>query len=343
MNTQKTPLVQKLSLVMLVLIFGCLVLMLMYGRKQIESLREGPPVSASSNSTSNDDASIRRAYPSMRSSKTPPLAKVVEPEGAKSAPPAAPAPATVETPIAAEQPATVLPVATATETPEGLSAEPGMSGRVFLTGTPPAETPIRFDATCGSFHPRRATTTRYVVSRDGGLANVFVYISKGAEKLKVQPEVAPILLEQKDCMYQPYVLGAMVNQPIQIKNSDPILHNVHALPKRGDEFNFAQPLQGQVDEHSFSKPELFIKIKCDVHDWMLSYVSVLSHPFFAVTDTNGFFQLPSGLPPGKYEITSAHLKAGTASQTILLKNNNNVRLDFRLPVTGKPWTALTAP
>ncbi|MGZ4974931.1 MAG: hypothetical protein ACXWDN_19400, partial [Limisphaerales bacterium] len=208
---------------------------------------------------------------------------------------------------------------------------------------PPAEIPIRFDATCGSFHPRRATTTRYVVSRDGGLANVFVYISKGAEQLKVEPAVAPVLLEQKDCMYQPYVFGAMVNQPIQIKNSDPILHNVHALPKRENEFNFAQPLQGQVDERAFTKPELFIKIKCDVHDWMLSYVSVLSHPFFAVTDTNGFFQLPSGLPPGKYELTAAHLKAGTASQTILLKKSNNVRLDFRLPVTGKPWMALTAP
>lgn len=330
---------------MLVLIFGCLVAMLMNGRKQIEALREGPPILTSG--TSNDDASIRRAYPSLRSSRTPPPAKVIAPEVSKpeTVPTPAPVQASAEPSVVAEQPPVVLPVATVQEPADPQNVEPGISGHVYLIGSPPPEIPIRFDAVCGRLNPQRVTTKRYVVSPDGGLANVFVYISKGAEKLKSQPALTPVLLNQTNCMYEPYILGAMVNQPIQIKNSDPVLHNVHAFPRadRNGEFNFAQPLQNQIDERKFSRPELFIKVKCDVHDWMLSYVSVLSHPYFAITDTNGFFELPSGLPPGKYEITVAHLKAGTASQTILLKKSNNVRLDFKLPVSGKSWLALRAP
>ena len=173
-----------------------------------------------------------------------------------------------------------------------------------------------------------------MVSRDGGLANAFVYISKGLEGQKFGPPTNSVLIDQKNCMYQPYVVGAMVNQPIQIRNSDSVLHNVHALPRNSDEFNFAQPLQGQVDARTFAKPELFVKMKCDVHEWMLCYVSVLSHPYFAVTDDNGMFQLPAGLPPGKYEITVAHLKAGTTNQTIVLQKNTNARVDFRLPVSA---------
>ncbi|MGZ4962547.1 MAG: carboxypeptidase regulatory-like domain-containing protein [Limisphaerales bacterium] len=184
-----------------------------------------------------------------------------------------------------------------------------ITGKITLKGTPPPETPIKFDQNCGAFHTTPVSTRRYVVSSDGGLANVFVYISKGAEGKKFDAPTAPVLLDQKGCMYQPYIVGAMVNQPIQIKNSDPILHNVHALPKdSSEEFNFAQPLQGQTDERKFTKPQVLVKVKCDVHDWMLAYVGVVDNPFFAITDESGKFTIKN-VPPGDYTLTAYHLKA----------------------------------
>ncbi|MDB6057187.1 MAG: hypothetical protein JWO95_1031 [Verrucomicrobiales bacterium] len=184
-----------------------------------------------------------------------------------------------------------------------------ITGKVTLKGTPPPETPIKFDQNCGAFHTGPGSTRRYVVAGDGGLANVFVYISKGAEGKKFETPTTPVILDQKGCMYQPYIVGAMVNQTIQIKNSDPILHNVHALPKdSAQEFNFAQPLQGQTDERKFTSPQVLVKVKCDVHDWMLAYVGVVDNPYFAVTDESGKFTIKN-VPPGNYTVTAYHLKA----------------------------------
>ena len=342
MNTQKTPLVQKAILGMLVLIFGCLVLLLMNGRKQIEVLREGNGPVVAEVGDSNSAPSIHKAFPSMRSSKIPaPTKPALEPAKVAATQPA-PAPTRAEA-AAVEQPPIVLPAANVIEPPEAVSAVSGVSGRVVLVGVPPQEKIIHFDQTCGSMHETLVTTRHYVVSPDGGLANVFVYISRGSgvDGKRFPTPTTPVLLDQKDCMYQPYVIGAMVNQPIQIKNSDPILHNVHALPKndRNLEFNFAQPVQDQTDERAFARPEEFVKFKCEVHDWMFAYVCVASNPYFAISDTNGMFQLPPGLPPGGYTITASHLKAGTAKQNFVLKKDAAVRLEFRLQANRRTGMA----
>lgn len=192
-----------------------------------------------------------------------------------------------------------------------------ITGKVTLKGTPPAEKTIKFDQTCGAMHQGPVTTRHYVVGADNGLGNVFVYISKGAEGKGTAP-TTPVMLDQKDCMYQPYIVGAMVNQPIQIKNSDPLLHNVHALPKvdGNNEFNFAQPIQNQTDERKFAKPEVLIKLKCEVHDWMFAYVGVCDNPYFAVTDKDGKFTIKD-VPPGNYTVTAYHLKThGAASKGV---------------------------
>jgi len=191
-----------------------------------------------------------------------------------------------------------------------------ITGKVTLKGTPPPEKEIKFDQTCGAMHNGKVTTRHYVVGADNGLGNVFVYISKGAEGKGTAP-TAPVTLDQHDCMYQPYIVGAMVNQKIQIKNSDALLHNVHALPKvdGNNEFNFAQPIQNQTDERSFPKQEVLIKFKCEVHDWMFAYVGVVDNPYFAVTDKDGNFTIKD-VPPGNYTLTAYHLKTHGAGKGV---------------------------
>ena len=93
------------------------------------------------------------------------------------------------------------------------------------------------------------------------------------------------------------MFGIRVGQPLEIVNSDPTLHNIHAMPKGNAEFNNGQPIQGMKMTHTFTSPEVMVPFKCDVHGWMNAYVGVMDHPYFAVTDKDGKFELKS-LPPG---------------------------------------------
>ena len=207
----------------------------------------------------------------------------------------------------------------------GSAAE--ISGKVKLTGTPKPEIPITMDATCGKMHSAPVTTRHFVVGADSGLANVFVYIKEGASK--TPPTGESPLLDQAGCMYEPFVLGVVTDQKIKVRNSDPVLHNVHAMPKQNKEFNFAQPLKGQVSERSFDKPEVLVRVKCDVHPWMFTYVGVVDHPYFAVTDKDGSFKIPN-LPAGKYTLEAFHLKAGVKTQEITVADGDKKTADFEL-------------
>ena len=178
------------------------------------------------------------------------------------------------------------------------------------------------------------TTRHYVVNSEGGLANVFVYADLDR---KYSAHSTQVLLDQVGCTYEPYVLGVQTGQRLEIRNSDPEMHNVHFTPKRNPEINFSQH-KGGVNYKVFDKPELFMRVKCDVHPWMFAYVSVSSHPFYAVTDTNGVFRLPRGLPAGRYTLTAAHLRAGMLWQEIDFRPGGQkaVRFQFIVPATSQP-------
>ena len=108
-----------------------------------------------------------------------------------------------------------------------------ISGKVTFKGTPPPERKVDFEGTmCGSMHTKDAFTRHYVVGADGGLANVLVYLKTGpAGKTYTPPTEVPVL-DQVDCFYEPYVLVVMTNQKFKIRNSDALMHNVHAYPRR---------------------------------------------------------------------------------------------------------------
>ncbi len=186
-----------------------------------------------------------------------------------------------------------------------------ITGKVSLKGTPKPEVPIDLGASCGPLNPNptKATTRHYVTSKDGGLANVFVYLkdAKAAPATGDGPT-----LDQLGCMYEPYVMGVVAGQKFKVKNSDATLHNVHATPKINKEFNFGQPIKGQVNEKVFDQPEVLVRVKCDVHPWMFAYVGVAENPYFAVTDKDGNFKI-SGVPDGKYTVVAYHLKTHGAN------------------------------
>jgi plastocyanin len=195
-----------------------------------------------------------------------------------------------------------------------------ITGKVTLKGTPPAEkeiTAFKTDKNCGAAAAGPVMSRNYVASKDGGLANVFVYVKKGLEGKKFDAATESLKIDQVACMYEPYIAGAMAGQKVEIKNSDPFMHNVLCTSKVGNPvFNIAQTRQGQVDTKSFTKPETFVTLQCNVHPWMFSYIGVVEHPFFAVTDKDGKFKLSSKLPAGKYTLEFIHRKAGVFTQEV---------------------------
>lgn len=239
-------------------------------------------------------------------------------------------PAPAETKPAEAAPAT----ATAAAPVVKATADGKVKGRVVLKGTPPAEKAIgalKSDANCGKANTAAQVTTRnYVVGADGGLANVLVSIKQGLTGTFPAPGAKP-LIDQAGCMYEPYVSAVMAGQKFDIRNSDPFMHNVNATAKVNKGFNFAQANAGQVNEKVFDKPEM-VRLACNVHPWMIAYLHVLEHPFFAVTDAKGQFELPAGLPPGKYTVEVAHLKAGSQSFEIEVAAGKGAEVAVELAV-----------
>jgi plastocyanin len=193
-----------------------------------------------------------------------------------------------------------------------------VAGKVNLEGTPPANAPIQMkaDPTCAKANQGQNPTQETFVSEAGGLGNVFVYVQSGLSGSFPAPTTA-VVFDQKNCRYVPHVFGVQVGQPIEILNSDPTLHNIHALPKTNKEFNTAQPIQGMKTTHTFEAKEgdVVVPFKCDVHGWMNAYVGVLDHPYFAVTKPDGSFSIPN-LPPGSYTLAAWHEKLGAQTMPV---------------------------
>jgi len=351
MSAEKTPLVQKLILLVLVLNLGCVVVLVV---RSWSSSPQDRTVAVDSSSAPKDLLAAER-YEPLRPAPLRPSHKEAP---RKAAQVQSPLPAIAVTgdapPVATETERLVEPVLFPVQVPALVVSSPRavvhaasvvvgrrggeVTGTVTLLGTPPAEKLIAMDATCGRLHPQPTYTRHYVVDAESGLANVLVYLSQGVSQKYAAPE-DKVLIDQTGCMFEPYIVAAQVNQRIQIRNSDPVLHNIHATPKPGSgnkEFNFAQTRRGQITDRLFSQPELFIRLKCDVHPWMFAYVSAIEHPFFAITETNGMFRFPPDIPDGRYTLTAHHLKAGSTTQEITVRpgERQTLRLQLSVPPPG---------
>jgi plastocyanin len=214
--------------------------------------------------------------------------------------------------------------------PAAQQSEPGgaVTGTARFEGTAPAPAQLKMAADPVCVREAKNTTSEAIIVGDGGvLQNVFVYVKDGLGARTYPPPATAVVLDQRGCRYTPHVFGVQVGQPVEIVNSDPTLHNVHAMPKANDEFNFGQPVQGMRMRRTFSKPEVMVPVRCDVHGWMNAYAGVVTHPFHAVTKADGTFTI-TGLPPGKYTLEAWHERLGTQTQAITIDGKKDATATF---------------
>jgi len=197
-----------------------------------------------------------------------------------------------------------------------------ITGDIHFNGAAPAErelTPIKDDPNCAAMYPGALPKTKfYVVGARGELADVVVSL-KGIAGTSAGASVAPAALDQKGALYTPQIVAIQTGQKLIVKNSDPVVHNVHAKPADNPESNDVQMSGGADLTYTFAKPEMFLKFQCDVHPWMFAWVSVFDHPYFAVSGADGKFAIKN-VPAGRYTLEAAHRKLGTQTVEIEVKD-----------------------
>jgi plastocyanin len=198
-----------------------------------------------------------------------------------------------------------------------------VTGTAKLDGKAPDMPKIDMSAVaqCAQQHGTPVSQETVVVGKDNGLANVVVSIKK-EEGVDLPGDVPkqPAVLDQKGCQYTPHVVVCMVGQQLQVKNDDPFLHNVHTLPEKNEGENKAQPNIDPGQKLKTPKEPEYIRVKCDVHPWMGAWIAVIDNPYFAVSDKDGKFTLPKGLPDGDYTVHAWHEKYGEQDGKVTVKD-----------------------
>ncbi len=188
-----------------------------------------------------------------------------------------------------------------------------ISGATTFLGkvTPPALVKVDKDAgVCGKT-PKHDESM--IVSATKGLKNVVVFIEKIEAGKPIQAGSA--VLANIECRYEPHVLAFVVGTELAVSNSDPVLHNTHIKLPRSDVFNYGLPTKGQVIKKRIRRKGL-MKVGCDAgHTWMQAWIAVFDHPYFAITDAAGHYQI-GDVPPGRYTLVFWHEKLGRKTKVV---------------------------
>ena len=201
-----------------------------------------------------------------------------------------------------------------------------ITGRISYDGTPPKPEKVTITqdpGTCGTSRE----LDEWQVSSSGGVKDTVVYLVdiKSGKKmdLPAKPE-----LDQKGCRYEPHMQVIGKNATLGVKNSDPILHNIHSYQEGRTILNIAEPKQGMVVEKKMSKAG-GESLKCDVHNFMRGGLFVADNPYAVVTDADGKYEIKD-VPPGTYQIATFHEVAGTKMGSVTVPAGGKVTYDAKI-------------
>ena len=204
-------------------------------------------------------------------------------------------------------------------TPLDLSMVGTVAGEVHFAGPVPPQTALALARwpECTAQHSGPIHAGDVLVRDDGRVENALVSVKEGlGERVFAAPDT-PLVIDQQGCFFVPRVAAAQVGQPVRFLNSDALLHNVRGVPQRSEGWNVSLSTKGASWMTSVPTAEPVIAIKCDIHPWMVAYLGVFAHPYFAVTGPDGRFTLEN-LPPGSYVIEAWHERFGTRTAKVSL-------------------------
>jgi hypothetical protein len=213
--------------------------------------------------------------------------------------------------------------------------EATLVGTISVEGAIPARKRIDMTADAICLEINREPETEDVIVKDNRVRNTFVYLKSDVlQSFRFELPTSDVTLQHINCTYSPHVLAMRVGQTLRIVNADPTPHNTHPTPRYNPEWNASQPQGAEALPKTFLRDEVLVPFKDNMHAWEKAYVAVLSHPFFAVSDDFGRFEI-RGVPPGTYKLVIWHEGFGTKQVEVTLVPNEIRNADFTFN-TEKP-------
>jgi len=207
----------------------------------------------------------------------------------------------------------------------GVAAAGSIKGTVLVTGQIPAQKKV--DVTidqyvCGT----EKDAGDLLLSPRKELKNAVVWLENPPAGAAAPP-AAKVEMDQNGCVFIPRVVVVPAGGTVDFLNSDRLLHNIHATPKLNVSFNRTQPKDRTIPV-TFAKAEI-VRINCDLHSWMIGWVVVSAHPYYAITGADGQFTFDN-LPPGKYDLHVWHERLGTVQASATVGGQQPARLTVEM-------------
>lgn len=163
-----------------------------------------------------------------------------------------------------------------------------------------------------------------------GEGRLLVFPSFKAEQLhpdlkKVKPKEVEI--DQPCCRFIPHVLGIRTGQTLVVKNAAAFAHNFRWETENNKSGNELIQPNAKI-EIPFAQPERrAVPAGCNIHPWMSATIRVFDHPYFAITNENGEYEIKQA-PVGKYRIFVWHTASGFSGKA-------DGRFGYELTITPK--------
>ena len=208
----------------------------------------------------------------------------------------------------------------------GQSFGGGILGKVVFVGATPA--PRKIEVTIDQYLCGTAKDAEdLLLSPQKEIRNAVVWLENPPANVAWPARAEKVEMDQKGCVYIPRIVVVPAGGTVDFLNSDRLLHNIHSTPSLNVSFNRTQP-KNRTIPITFAKPEI-IRIVCDLHPWMASWVVVAAHPFYAITGVDGQFAFDN-LPPGQYRLQIWHERLGTASAQVTIGDQQPARVSIEM-------------
>jgi plastocyanin len=192
-----------------------------------------------------------------------------------------------------------------------------IKGRFVYGGDAVAAGELKVDKDMEVCGKHKLLAEELVVAADKGIANVVVYVrDKG---VKVNPALAAktaVVLDNKDCRFEPHVTFVQTGQELVIKNSDTVGHNSNVATIKNPPSNNLIPAGGEAKSKFTSDEAIPAQVTCNIHPWMKAWLLVRPNPYAAVSKADGTFEI-AGVPVGEVELQFWHEKAGYIGEMTL--------------------------
>jgi len=173
-----------------------------------------------------------------------------------------------------------------------------------------------------------------VNKKNKGVRWVYVWIAQppGVKaKLPIHPDLVKlkedkVVMDQPCCHFEPRCLAVREGQIWVAKNSSALAHNVHwegGEDNPGD--NPSLPAGKEIEFKDLKASLSVITVNCGSHPWMKSWVRVFDHPYYAITDADGKFEIKDA-PAGNFRLYTWHEGAGWLHKAEKLKQGEPITI-----------------